>query len=464
MRFVPLLLVSSLALADVTVNGVVALRNSVDGGIAAPVNLQDNDGEHLRFADHRVDTGRDVPLFTDRFVGSAVAAHNKWAQSILTQTATVGSGAITLNASAITTLNTYSNLLTVPKFRGYADGALYMHARARPNNLPQTNALAELGFGNALTTVAPTDGAFFRWTASGAFECVNNRGGSETSTAMTAPVAGIYSYFAIEVWGDKQVCRYKTPSSGFEEEVTITLASGAPSAFNESPGGLMRIVNSAVAPALAPQLVVGLFEVSIKVIDVDRPSQTTAAISGFSSAYLPTTGAQTANHSGSASPASAALSNTAAGYATLGGRYQFAAPVGAATDFVLFAQQVPTSFRLIVTGIRISACNTVAAVATTATILDWGIATGTTAASLATTDAIAASPTTGPRRIPLGVQGFAVGAAAGACAESISMSFGSPITVESGRFFAVILQVPTGTATATEIFRGDIFVDAHWEQ
>jgi hypothetical protein len=461
----PLLaLLPTLALGDVTVNGTVSLQNSVDGGVAAPVEMRDQDGDRLRFVDHRVDTGRDVPLFTDRFVGSAVAAHNKWAQSILTQTATVGSGAITLNASAITTINTYSDLMTVPKFRGYADGALYMHARARPVNLPQTNALAELGFGNVLTTAAPTDGAFFRWTASGGFECVNNRGGAETSTSMTTPTANIYSYFAIEVWGDKQVCRYSTPSTGFEEEVILTLASGAPSAFNESPSGLMRIVNGASAPALAPQLIVGLYEVSIKVIDIDRPSQTTAAISGLSSAYLPTTGAQSTNHANSTSPASAALSNTAAGYATLGGRYQFAAPVGAATDFALFGYQVPASFRLIVTGVRISACNTGAAVATTATMLDWGIAIDSTAVSLATVDAIAAAPTTAPRRQPLGTQAFIVGAGIGVCAESITVPFMSPITVESGRFFHVVVQVPIGTATASQVIRGDVFVDAHWEQ
>lgn len=461
LRFLLLVaLFPALALADVTVNGQVVVTTP-DGGF----QLFDSHGEQLRFADNRIDTGRDVPLFRDMFVGTSVAAHNKWAQSILTQTATVGSGAITLNASAITTVNTYSTLLSVPKFRGYADGALYFHGRARPNaNLPQTNALAEFGLGNALTNAAPTDGAFFRWTASGGFECVLNRGGAETSVAMTAPASNVYSYFAIEVWGDRVECRYSTPSSGFREEVELVLASGAPSAFNESPGVLMRVVNGAVAPAVAPQLIVGLVDVSIKVIDIDRPSQTTAAISGYGGAYNPLTGAQVANHANSTSPTSATLSNTAAGYATLGGRFQFAAPAAAATDFALFGFQVPTSYRLIVTGIRISTCNTVAAVATTPTILDWSIAADSTAVSLATTDAIAASPTSAPRRLALGHQGFIVGAAAGACANDIVQPFASPITVESGRFFHVIMQVHTGTATATEIFRGDVFVDAHWEQ
>ena len=46
-------------------------------------------------------------------------------------------------------------------------------------NLPQTNATAEVGLGNATANTAPTDGAFFRWTASGGFECVMNRGGGD---------------------------------------------------------------------------------------------------------------------------------------------------------------------------------------------------------------------------------------------------------------------------------------------
>lgn len=451
--------VASTALADVTVNGTVNVV-VLDGG----VRDIDEFGADLRFVEHRIDTARDVPLFADRFVGASVAAHNKWAQSILTQTVTVGAGAATLNASAITTINTYSNLLTVPKFRGFVDGAIVARMRIRPNNLPQTNALAEAGFGNALTNAAPTDGAFVRWTASGGFECVSNRGGAETSTAMTPPTAGIYHLITVRAFGDKVDCRVETPSTGADEMVTVTLPGGAPSTFNESPSGMLRLVNGAVAPALAAQLVVGVYEANIKVLDIDRPSQTTAAINGFNGVYNPLTGAQSTNHANSTSPTSATLSNTAAGYATLGGRYQFAAPAGAATDFALFGFQVPTSYRLIVTGIRISACNTGAAVATTATMLDWGIAVDSTAVSLATADAIAATPTSAPRRIPLGMQGFVIGAAIGACAETVTVPLNSPITVESGRFFHVILQVPVGTATASQVIRGDVFVDAHWDQ
>ena len=466
MRLVALLaLLPAIALADVTVNGTVSLVNDADAGVAAPVEVRDFYGSSLAFADDgRVDIARDSIVWSDRFVGSAVAAHNKWNQSILTQTATVATGGITLNASAITTINTYSNLQTLAKFRGFMDGDLYVHARARPVNLPQTNAVAELGLGNALTNAAPTDGAFFRWTSSGGFECVLNRGGAETSSSMTAPTANVFTIFAIKVSAENLECTWSTPSSGANARVVVTLDSGAPSAFNEAPGGLMRVVNGASAPALAPQLVVGIFEVSVKTHDVVRSPDLQNTVSGQSVAFTPTTGAQSANHTNSTSPTSATLSNTAAGYTTLGGRWQFAAPAGAVTDFALFGYQVPTSYRLIVTGIAISSCNNGAAVATTPTELDWSVGVQSTAVSLATADAIAASPTSAPRRVALGHQGFVVGAAVGSCVPDIVRDFSkAPLVVDSARFLHIIVQVPVGTATASQVIRGDVTVMGYFE-
>lgn len=434
-----------------------------DGGFPP---LADKNGDLLELAeDGRVDIGRDTPLFRDVFQGTAVSAHNKWLQSILTMTATVGSGALTLNASAITTINTYANFTTPAKFRGYADGALYWHGRIRPNNLPQTNAVAEVGLGNALTNAAPTDGAFFRWTSSGGFECVLNRGGAESSASLTAPTAGVYSLFSIKVDADSLKCSWYTPSSGASASVTVTLDSGAPGAFNESPGVLLRVYNGAVAPALAPQLVIGLVDLTMKVIDQNRLNATVNSVNGQQGVFTPTTGAQSTNYANSAAPASATLSNTAAGYTTLGGKYQFAAVAGAATDYALFGYQVPTSFRLIVRGIRISTCNTVVAVATTAHVFEWGAGVQSTAVSLATADATGASPTTAPRRIALGMQSLPVGAAVGQCASDIVVDLGdSPLVVDSGRFFHIILSMPVATATATQVIRGTVTISGYFEQ
>lgn len=61
----------------------------------------------------------------------------------------------------------------------------------------------------------------------------------------------------------------------------------------------------------------------------------------------PFTGAQLENHTNSTAPTSATLSNTAAGYTTLGGRFQFAAVAGAATDYALFGFQVPAGSKFL---------------------------------------------------------------------------------------------------------------------
>lgn len=163
-------------------------------------------------------------------------------------------------------------------------------------------------------------------------------------------------------------------------------------------------------------------------------------------------GVQTANHANSTSPSSATLSNTAAGYTTLGGRFQFAAVAGAATDYALFAYQVPSTHRLVLDGIRISTVNTGAAVATTATILDWSVGINSTAVSLATTDS---GSTFGPRRVPIGVQSFIVGAAIGAVAADLDIGFRNPLLIEPDRFLHLILQMPVGTATGSQVIRGD---------
>lgn len=453
-------------LATVNASGQVSTSLGPTGTNAGQVAPVDERGNKLRFADDgRMDTGRDVPLFRDMFTGTTIAAHNKWFQSLATMTVTVGAGAATLNASAITTTNTYANLTTAQKFRNFLDGRVAVSIRVRPVNLPQTNAEAIVGLGNALTNAAPTDGAFFRWTASGGFECVVNRGGAETSVAMTAPAGNVYSILSIKVNGSNAICRVERPDLGTSVETTLPLDNLAPSAFNESPGGFLRVQTGGVAPAQPPQLIVGAFEVVTRVMDQVRPNDVTNGVQGQSILFTPTTGAQAANFANSAAPASATLSNTAAGYATLGGKYQFVAVAGAATDYALFGYQVPVSYRFVVTGIDISTCNTGAAVATTAHLFEWGLGAQSTAVSLATADATGATPTTAPRRVALGTQWLPVGAAIGQCATDVSRDFSrSPIVVDSGRFLHVILQMPVATATASQVIRGTVTVRGYFEQ
>ena len=138
----------------------------------------------------------------------------------------------------------------------------------------------------------------------------------------------------------------------------------------------------------------------------------------------------------------------------MGGKFQFAAVAGAATDFALFGFQVPVGTNLVVTDIDIESWNTGAASATTPTLLIWAVGTGSTAVSLATATV---------NRLGIGVQSFPVGAAIGAKVERIGKSFATPLVINSGRFFHVILRMPVGTATATQTIAGMVGINGYFE-
>lgn len=172
-------------------------------------------------------------------------------------------------------------------------------------------------------------------------------------------------------------------------------------------------------------------------------------------AINPSDGSQTANHDNSSSPTSASLSNTAAGYTTLGGKWQYAAVAAAATDYALFAFQVPAGFRLFITGVHIAPVTVTGVAVVTTTIFDWALGIKSTAVSLATSSL---------RRIPLGLQGLQALAAVGVvAANDITRKFESPLVVEPGQFAHVILQQPNGANTTNLIFRGDIHIDGYFE-
>jgi hypothetical protein len=170
----------------------------------------------------------------------------------------------------------------------------------------------------------------------------------------------------------------------------------------------------------------------------------------------PTDASQITNHANSASPSSATLANNAAGYAKMGGRWQFAAVAGAATDYALFAYQVPTGYRLFVTGIDISTINTGAAVATTAHIFDWSVGIKSTSVDLG-------AASSGIIRIPVGTQGLLSGAAIGAVAPDIRRTFDPELVIDADQYFHVILQMPVATNTGSQVIRGDVTIHGYWE-
>ena len=101
-------------------------------------------------------------------------------------------------------------------------------------------------------------------------------------------------------------------------------------------------------------------------------------------------------------------------------------------------------------GVCIDAVNTGAAVATTATTVQFSLAFGHTGVSLATLEA---ATTKAARRVALGYMTWPVGAAIGAQPQSgpLDVDFGdAPIYVNPGEYVQLVGKFLVGTATASQ--------------
>jgi len=415
--------------------------------------------------DFRLRVGVDSVWDDDNF--NYVAQNfNKHKYTSNTLTMTWASGFLNTNGGSVTTTATGCQLQTYRHFPLQGGGGVYCETAMSLSNNPVTNWTLDFGMflPGVNATTLPADGVYFRINSTGVFGVVNINGTESTTSVFTFTPAinQVYKYNITiadgeaEFWIDDVLYgeKLKPTAAG-----SVMYAGSAPFAIRHHHTG----VTSAVIQAKFANYTIGIAD-----MDNVRLWASNKAGQGLSAVQTPSGGAagQTANNVNSTVPATATLSNTAAGYTTLGGRFLFAAPVGAETDYALFAYLNPapttgiTGRNLVIRGVWIETFNAVVAVATTPTVIEWSLAVGSTAVSLATADAVT---TRSPKRISLGSQSFLVGALAGANSERCDVNLDAPVVVEPGTYCHIILRVPYGTATATELFRGCVGFNAYWE-
>lgn len=419
--------------------------------------------------DYRLRVGLDSVLWND-VLSHAVFNTSRYLGVTSTMTITQTGGRFVFNGGSSTASGAVSRMQTYRSFPVIGTYPIYVDMWIGFAAAPQTNNVCEFGLGIASGTTAPTDGVFFRLNGAGELRGVVNNNGAETQTnVLTAYTLGEINHYLIVVHNDRTEFWKEISGVPIMLGYVDTPTANSGPCLSQSLPLLMRCYNSA-ATSSAQQMYFGAVNISTGDAATTRLWATQQSGMGLSSIQAPdgTTVAMTANFANSAAAASATLSNTAAGYTTLGGRFQFAAVAGAETDYALFAYLVPAGTAaipgktLMVRGVRIETFNTGAAVATTATVLEWVLGVGTTAVSLATTDS-ATGGTRGPRRLALGVQSFAVGAAIGAAASPVDVNLDAPIMVEPGSYLHIILKMPIGTATASQIVRGLVMVNGYFE-
>lgn len=415
--------------------------------------------------DWRLRAGVDT-LWDDEVFSYTAQNSSKHKNTATTMTASWAGGALNTNSGSITTTATGVQVSTYRHFPVFGAAASYADQYCALSAAMVTNTNLDVGFmiPGATATVIPTDGVYFRINSTGVFGVMNNNG-TESTTAVFSFTPTTNQFYKFTIATDRDITQF-----WIDDVLYGTLAkpanAGAPSYSQTMPWGVRHHHTGTASAAI--QFKIASYSISVGDYATGRLWSTQQSGMGLSAIQGPSgfTQGQTANYANSAAPASATLSNTAAGYTTLGGQFQFAAVAGAETDYALFGYQVTTPTanipgrNLVIRGIWIDTYNTGAAVATTGTVLQWALATGSTAVSLATAEAAAARA---PRRVLLGVQNFAVGAAIGAQANRVDVNLDAPVVVEPGSFVHVILKMPIATATASQVIRGIVGINAYWE-
>ena len=445
---------------------VAPTQNSAKSGFAALVSEKGVYPDNSRLMkeiecseDYRLRVEADNLWLTDYPLGTAVNTR-KWKTLLsASQTITIAGARYELNSSGLTTVNSGSMLQSWRVIPFFKANTTYIEFNVNWTLAPVANWFAEWGVSNAASAIAlATDGVFFRIT-SGQFRGVCRNASVETSVDLGAvPQEGVVQDFVIEVtqgvvhfWHDSTLLGSITvPNAQFGATASPTLPV------------FVRTYNAAVAPGVAIKLQCSAIQASNGGADLNRlwPTQQTGM--GNSSVQAPSgsTVGLTANYANSAAPASATLANATAGYATLGGQFQFAAVAGAETDYALFGYAVPAGQTLVVRGIWIDTMNTGAAVATTATWLQWSLGVGCSAVTLATAEGAAAKA---PARLALGNQVFPIAAAIGAQAARIDVNLDAPLVINAGEYLHIIVKMPLGTATASQVIRGVVGVNGFFE-
>ena len=418
--------------------------------------------------DFRLRVGLDTQLDEETF-NYASQNTGKHTYTNTTMTAVWGTGGLLFNGSSITTTTTGARVRSYATFPLLDPGTLNVSSTVAFSAQPVANTLVDFGLflDGAANPFTPTDGVYFRLTSAGLYGVINHNATEVTTAAFnfTYTVNKFYQFMLVvherrvDFWIDGVL--YATLATPVGQGQPY-MSEALPYAFRHA------IVGGAAGGVFQPTLKnysvsIGGLQISDTLGEINN--RMVGAYQGLSGGTMGTL----ASYVNNADPtASAALSNTAALVTGLGGQFRFNAGVTAVTDGIVVSYQVPATTvstrnrRLKVNGIRLSCVNTGVAVATTASVIQWSLAFGHTAVSLATGEAAA---TKAPRRIPVGIMSWPIAAAVGAppTGGDIELKFESPIYVNPGEFFAFVAKFIIGTATASQVIWGTATVIHSWE-
>lgn len=388
----------------------------------------------------------------------------------ITNAWTVGNFTTNAANTAAPAAGSFAGLATWATFPNTGTQTLAADATVAFSAQPTTNTFIEFGFAGAnyvASATAPTDGVFFRLTSAG-LQLITANSGTETSSGVfpLSGGAGVWQYL-----NDKKY-QFIAYMGGVAAQAWVNDGTGAvllghiplPSGQGRicSAQGLrfflvQRVVGGAAGGAIQGKL--GAYNVRLGGSNLSSvPSTQGNRIFGSYQGASGGTMGSLATYANSANPVAAAPINTAlaANLPALGGQGAVIAALASAVDGIWASYQVPvptvslSGRRLVVRGVTVDLINNGAAVATTPTVVQFCVAFGHTAASLATAEAVNGKAA---RRVALGFASWAVGAAVGESPKQgrLSLDVGdAPIFVNPGEHFQLVGKFVLGTATPSQ--------------
>jgi hypothetical protein len=420
--------------------------------------------------DYRLRVGLDLMLDQEFFTDTAQNT-GKFSHAFTTLTATSSAAGLLTNSGNITTTATGMTFGTFAQFPVGGTNTLVAEVALSFSAQPNANTVIDFGmFQRGVSTAfLGLDGVYFRLNSAGLQGVVNNNG-VETTTGVfpLALGAGTFAYvnnqvnrFLIQVTNVQTTFWINNLKVG---EIPTPAGADSPCLSRALPFSIRHAIVGGAAGAATQALVKG-YRVTVRGPQYSNVLSTAGnrmfgSYQGLSGGTM----GSLATYPNSTNPTAAAPSNTALTAnlpGGLGGQGSVTAAAAAATDGIWGSYQVPAGSttvqgrRLVVRGIRLQCVNTGAAVATTATVLQFSLAFGHTAVSLATAESgsFATGTAKAPRRVGMGFQSWAVGAAIGAPATEgpIYLDLGdAPIYVNPGEFIALVAKFLVGTATASQ--------------
>lgn len=420
--------------------------------------------------DYKQRVGLDTFVFNEFFPGTVLNS-NIWTAPVTTMTATVAAGFINLNAAASVASGGVARLSSYRNFPVFGAVKTYFESTLQFSRAPVTNNISEWGLAFATGVAAPTDGAIFRFNATGEFRCVVINNGVEiqsNSLDFNSLIGNNTTANFIISMGTAGV--HFWINDILVAVILLTVGGGNTISSCNLPI-MYRTYNTAVT-ASAQSIKIGNVNITFGDNNYTKPYPHQVAGAGYHSSLTQTGAAvigQTAVWANGANPTAAVpTATTAALGAGLGGIF-IANINGLAvtTDFIVQSYQVPVGTAVIpgkslyVTGIRVSAVNGVVANGAGPTTWALALAYGHTAVSLATAEA---AGTKAPRRIPLGVQSLINAAAVGQPASpDIAYSLSTPIVVQPGEFIQTIMRFIANNSAATEAVNFYITFEGYFE-